>query len=331
MIVRLRDLSKNLNNNINFYLLYGPNTGLIDETLRDIIRPNFTKNIFNYEESEILQNISNFEESILNKSFFDDEKLIIINRGSDKILESIKNLMMKNITETSIIIKTNNLEKKSKLRNFFEKDKNSICVAFYEDNYQSLITITQKFFREREIKISPESLNCIIERSKGNRINLTNELNKIANFCQDKKSVEIDEILKLTNLADNYNFSELVDQCLIKNKKQTLNILNENNQSLEDNISLIKTFLYKLKRLQKLSTELENKKNLDLVISSYKPPIFWKDKEVVKKQLRTLSLKQIKKMAQNINELELSVKKNSQISNQIVNNFIYENLNRSNN
>ena len=123
MIVRLRDLSKNLNNNINFYLLYGPNTGLIDETLRDIIRPNFTKNIFNYEESEILQNISNFEESILNKSFFDDEKLIIINRGSDKILESIKNLMMKNITETSIIIKTNNLEKKSKLEIFLKKIK----------------------------------------------------------------------------------------------------------------------------------------------------------------------------------------------------------------
>ncbi len=331
MIVRQQDLSKNLKKNINFYLLYGSNTGLIEETISEVLKPNFTKNIFNYDENEIIQNINNFEESILNRSFFDDEKLVIINRVTDKILEIIKNLILKNISGITIIIKTNNLEKRSKLRNFFEKDKKTICVPFYEDNYQSLVIIAQNFFKKRKIKISSESINCIIERSQGNRINLNNELNKINNFCWQKKTIEIDEILKLTNLADNYNLSELVDQCLAKNKKKTLNILNENNQSLEDNILLIKTFLFKLKRLQKLQIEIENKKNLDLVISSFKPPIFWKDKDIIKKQLKTLSLEEIKKMTIKINDLELSVKKHSQMSNQIMNNFIYESLYQASN
>ena len=326
MIVRDRDLSKSLKIDIDFYLLYGQNTGLIEETINNILKPNFPKNIFNYDENEIISNINDFEESVLSKSFFDDEKLIIINRGSDKILEVIKTLMLKSITGTKIIIKTNNLEKKSKLRNFFERNEKVICVPFYEDNYQSLMTISQNFFKEEKIKISSQSINCIIERSKGNRINLRNEMNKIVNFCQRKKTIEMDEVLKLTNLADNYNFSELADQCLAKNKKQALNILNENNQSQEDNIILIKTFLYKLKRLHKLQTELDNKKNLDLVLSSFKPPIFWKEKEIVKKQLKTLSLKQIETMTKKINILELLIKKYSQVSNQIVNNFIYENL-----
>ncbi len=326
MIIKSRDLLKNLKSNTNFYLLYGSNSGLIEETINEIIKPNLSGKLLSYDENEILSNINNFEESVLNKSFFDDKKLIIISRCSDKILKTIQNLISKDITEIKIILKADILEKKSKIRNFFEKDDKTICVPFYEDNYQSLINIVKNFFKEKQIKISPQAMNCIIERSKGDRINLKNELSKISSFCSNKKSIEISEILKLTNLADNYSFSELVDHCLAKNKMQTLNILNENNQSPEDNIMIIKTFLYKLKRLKKLRVELDNKKNIDLVISSFKPPIFWKDKEIIKKQLTILSLSQIKKMTKNINNLELLNKKNSQITNQITNNFIFENL-----
>ena len=108
-------------------------------------------------------------------------------------------------------------------------------------------------------------------------------------------------------------------------------MLNENKQSSEDNIILIKTFLYKLKRLQKLQSRIEDKKSLDMVISSFKPSIFWKDKDIIKKQLKTMKLGQIKTMIRIINNLELDVKKHSQISNQITNNFIYESLDQANN
>ena len=331
MIVKHSDLSKNLKANTNFFLLYGSNTGLVDETINNILIPNFGNNIFNYDEGELILNTSDFEESIYNKSFFDDDKLIIINRCTDKILEIVKNLITKKISETTIILKSNVLDKRSKLRDFFEKNKEAICVPFYEDNHQSLMFIAQKFFQEKKIKISSQSINCIIERSNGNRINLKNELGKISNFCQQKVSIEIDEILKLTNLSNNYNLSELVDHCLANNKKQTINMLNENKQSSEDNIILIKTFLYKLKRLQKLQSRIEDKKSLDMVISSFKPTIFWKDKDIIKKQLKTMKLGQIKTMIRIINNLELDVKKHSQISNQITNNFIYESLDQANN
>jgi DNA polymerase III subunit delta len=331
MIVKHSDLSKNLKANTNFFLLYGSNTGLVDETINNILIPNFGNNIFNYDEGELILNTSDFEESIYNKSFFDDDKLIIINRCTDKILEIVKNLITKKISETTIILKSNVLDKRSKLRDFFEKNKEAICVPFYEDNHQSLMFIAQKFFQEKKIKISSQSINCIIERSNGNRINLKNELGKISNFCQQKVSIEIDEILKLTNLSSNYNLSELVDHCLANNKKQTINMLNENKQSSEDNIILIKTFLYKLKRLQKLQSRIEDKKSLDMVISSFKPSIFWKDKDIIKKQLKTMKLGQIKTMIRIINNLELDVKKHSQISNQITNNFIYESLDQANN
>ena len=331
MIIKNFDLKNNLKKNINFYLLYGPNNGLIEDTINQVLKPNFSKNIYNYDESEILSNIDNFKETVLNKSFFDNDKLIIISRATDKILKIIEEILEKKIDDLKVIIKADILEKKSKLRNFFEKNTNTIIVPSYEDNDQTLIYLAQNFFKKKKIKISPQNINFIIERSKGSRINLKNELEKIASYSEKKLSINLNEIIKITNSNSNYDASELTDNCLALNKKKTLMILNENNPSLEDNIIILKTFLYKLKRLKKLKIELNSKKDLDYVLSSYKPPIFWKDKNLIKHQLQIWSLEQIKSLIRKINDLELLVKKNSQISNQLMNNFILEKLDRVNN
>ena len=331
MIIKNFDLKNNLKKNINFYLLYGPNNGLIEDTINQVLKPNFSKNIYNYDESEILSNVDSFKETVLNKSFFDNDKLIIISRATDKVLKIIEEMLEKKIDDLKVIIKADILEKKSKLRNFFEKNANTIIVPSYEDNDQTLIYLAQNFFKEKKIKISPQNINFIIERSKGSRINLKNELEKIASYSEKKLSINLNEIVKITNSNSNYDASELTDNCLALNKKKTLMILNENNPSLEDNIIILKTFLYKLKRLKKLKIELNSKKDLDYVLSSYKPPIFWKDKNLIKHQLQIWSLEQIKSLIRKINDLELLVKKNSQISNQLMNNFILEKLDRVNN
>ena len=165
----------------------------------------------------------------------------------------------------------------------------------------------------------------------GSRIFLKNELEKIESYSQKKQTISTEEILKLTNSAENYSISELTDQCLANNKKKTTSILNENTPSAEDNILILKSFLFKLKRLKKLKEEIKIKKNEDQVISSFKPPIFWKDKEIIKQQLKNLSLNEIRIFIKKVNNLELIIKKNSQISNQITNNFILEKLKMPNN
>jgi len=331
MIIKFYELKKVLDKKKKFFLLYGKNDGLINECVNTLSKLELDENISRYEENEILNNIDVFKEEIFNKSFFEKNKLIIINRSSDKILGIIEEIITKNIDDLRIILKSGQLEKKSKLRTFFEKNSDIIVIPFYEDNYQTLLILAQNFFKEKNIKISSQHINLIIERSKGDRMNLINELEKIVMFNKSRATITIDQILKLTNLAENYNISELVDQCLLKNKKKTTNILNENNPSIEDNILILKTFLYKLKRLKKLQMELKKNNNLDVIISSYKPPIFWKDKDLVKKQLKIWPLDQINNLLKSVNNLEILIKNNSQMSNLITNNFILEKLDISNN
>jgi DNA polymerase-3 subunit delta len=330
MLIKYFDLEKINKNKINYYLFYGPNLGLIEDTIKNIFKPIFSKNIINYDELDILNNKEEFKEQIFNKSFFDDDKFIIINRATDKIFEIIKEIIDTKIDDVKIIIKAGNLEKKTKIRNFFEKEKKTIITAFYEDNFQSLSLLVQKFIKENNIKISNEIINLVIERSKGNRINLNNELGKIFLFSKKNNIINFDSISKLTNLFENYGFAELVDSCLLKNRKKTINILNENNPNSEDNILVLKSFLFKLKRLKKLKTKMNDTKNIDQIINTFKPPIFWKEKELVKQQLKQRTLSDIKLLINKVNNLELLIKKNSQTSSQILNNFILENLEKTN-
>ena len=139
-----------------------------------------------------------------------------------------------------------------------------------------------------------------------------------------ESKIEAEDIIKLTNLAENYSVSELIDNCLAKNKKRIAHILNENNYSLEDCVLIIRTLLIKAKRLLKLNKELKIKDSIDVVISTFKPPIFWKDKEIIKRQMINWSSENIEDLIYKISETELLIKKNSSNSINILSNFIIE-------
>ena len=326
MIIKSYEIQKKKSDllNSNFFLLYGENQGHKNQVIKEKFKKNFSESVYNYEESEILNNQENFFNNILSQSFFETEKLIIINRASDKIKIVIEEIIEKKIEDIVIVLNANILEKKSKIRSFFEKNSDTICVPFYADNNQTLQGIVSSFFRNNKIIISQQAINLIVERSRGDRQNLNNELQKIQSFIKNKNKVEIKDLLKLTNLAENYNVSELVDSCLSKNKKRTINILNENNYSLEDCILIIRTFLLRSKRLLKLCHDLKVKKNTDVVIASFKPPIFWKDKEIVKQQIKNWSYNSTENLIYKINETELLIKKNSSNSINILSDFIIE-------
>jgi DNA polymerase-3 subunit delta len=314
-----------------FYLFYGDNDGLKEENIKNLFEKNYQDKIHRYEEKEILDNINIFFNTVLTKSFFDNKKLIIINRATDKIRATIDDLMEKNPEDIQIILNSKNLEKKSTLRKLFEKEKSIVCVPFYEDNNQTLNSIISLFFRNKKIPISQQLINILIERSRGDRKNLHNELEKIESFLLNKKKLNIEEIIKLTNLADNYSASELVDQSLAKNTRKTVTILNENNYSDEDNIVIIRTLLAKLKRLVKIYELVDEKNNIEQAILTCKPPVFWKDKPLITQQKKSWNKNHLKDLIYKTNEIELLIKKNSTISKNILSDFIINNSRKANN
>ena len=299
---------KKIKNNI--FLFYGENDGYKSHVINGIFIDNYKGNVERFDESEILNNFENFISSLINKSFFDDLKLIIISRVSEKIVKLIDELLDRKINDVTIVLNAGSLEKKSKLRSIFEKDKKLICVPFYKDDNRTLVQLANNFFKNNKISISQEIVNLIVERSSGDRINLNNELNKISLFLLNKEKINIDEVIKLTNLAENYSISEIADNCLSKNIKKINKIFNENVFSVDDCILIVRTLLSKSKRLLEIKKISSSNKNIEQIISNYKPPIFWKDKEIVKNQAYKWSRKDAENLIYKIHDIELMVKKN---------------------
>ena len=322
MIIKSYEVNK-INPEIhNLLLFYGKNEGLKNQITKNIVKN--TINIHNYDEKEVLDNENVFIDNLLTKSLFDEKKLIIIKRSTDKILKIIESLKSEKLEDITIIINADNLEKKSKLRSFFEKNKETICIAFYPDNDQTLSKLAYDFLKNKKISISQSSINLIINKCNGDREALYNELNKIDLYTQNGKKITTEDIMKITNLIENHSVSELVDNCLAKNNKKIINILNENNFNNEDCMLITRSLLNKSKRMLQLVKEFENNKNIELTISSAKPAIFWKDKEITKQQIKYWRPENIKDLIYKLTDIELLIKKNVNNSINLITDFILE-------
>tara|TARA_B100001093_G_C26772487_1_gene990844 strand:+ start:318 stop:1316 length:999 start_codon:yes stop_codon:yes gene_type:complete len=325
MILKNFEINK-INYLINkFILFYGKNEGFKNSKIKEITSKKSQDKIFKYDEKEIIENTEEFYNDMLSRSLFENNKIIIINRSTDKILPVIDYLSSKNLDGIIFIIKSDILEKRSKLRSIFEKNKDYICIPFYPDTNETLVKLAQNFFNSIKTPISSQNINLIVNKCNGDREYLNNELEKISLFTNNKEKINSSDLIKLVNLNEDFSINELVDTCLSKNIKRTLYILNENNFSTEDCIIIIKTFLNKCKRILKLIDDYETNKDLSKTISNAKPPVFWKDKDIVRQQITNWTSNKMKKMIYNLNDLELEVKKINFNQVNMVTNFILEN------
>ena len=327
MILKYFELNK-LNFNVaNFLLFHGKNEGYKNEEIKKITKK-LKKTIVNYDEKQIIENTDEFFENNLNKSFFDDEKIISINRCTDKIIKVIEELIDKKVNDTIFILNTESLEKKSKLRNFFEKSKSQlVSIAFYPDNFDTLFKIAQQTTRVKKILLSNECLNILVNKCANDRKNLLNEIEKIELYSRDKKKISNEEVFRLINLSENHSINELINCCLVKNQKKLFNILNENIFSNEDCIIIIRTLLKKSKNLLNLVNLYQSNKNIEATINNAKPPIFWKEKNIVKDQINLWSSEKLKNLIVEINDIEYQIKKNSINSINFTTNFLLEKSN----
>ena len=326
MLIKSYEILKKDLNFLNSFLIYGENTGLKQDIVKSVIGLKEKKNgkykQFQFEEEEIVKNQNNFFNLIFSGSLFDEKKVIFINRTTDKLFNLINEISKKDIKDILIFFEADQLEKKSKIRNLFEKDNNLVCVACYQDNNFDLIKIINDEIKQTKIKLSTESINLLIERASGDRNNLRNEVNKLKSFALNKQMVSYDQVKELTNMVGNYQNDYIVNICLNGDKKKLNKILRENNFSFEDFLILLKIFSKKIHRLLKIKIFNRLEKNLDQIFNQIRPPIFWKEKEDVKKQVRLWNEKKLNLIIKKINEIELNCKKNHELATNITLDFL---------
>jgi len=337
MIVKSYEVKKNILSYIkyNLFLLYGENFGL-KKDIKNFIKLKIKESDNNLEilslyENEIIDNDENFYNFIYSGSLFGNKKVIVIYDATDKIIEKINDVNEKYPENTFLILLAQILEKKSKLRIFFEKEKKTICIPCYLDNEKDLQLIAELEFKKENIKIAREAINILIQKSNSDRNNLRNEIEKIKSYSLNKKNIDVDEVKSLINFAGEYKSDLLINECLSGNITQYKKIISEQYLSAVNQILMLRILSNKVYCLLKIKEQENTSNNIDNLINTFKPPIFWKDKPIVKKQLSIWKLNDLKEIISNINNIELLCKKNPQISNSIFFNFFSDICVKANN
>ena len=334
MIIKSYEIIKNYQkfSNYNLFLLYGENEGLksdISVSIKKLSDKN--AEFLSMYEAEILANEENLYNSIYSGSLFSSTKVITIKSGSDKLLKNLTNILEKIPQNITLIVFSGILEKKSKLRSMFEKKDNTICVPCYLDDERDLYTIALSEFKKNKISVSRESLNLLVEKSNNDRENLKNEIEKVILFSFYNKKIEIDELRNIINFSGEYKSDIFINECLCGNILQFKKMLSEFYTGTINQIFLLRILSNKVQRLINLKEKSSGKNNLETVINSAKPPIFWKEKNIVKKQLTLWKSIELKKIIAEINQTELLCKQKPQISKIIFFDFFSKLCSKANN
>ena len=330
MIIKSYEIKKNKSNILksNLFLLYVENLGLKKDIKNFIINELKQKNnnleILSFYENEIINNKDDFFNLVYSGSLFSKKKKITINETTDKIIDIIKYVHEKISEDIYLIFISNILDKKSKIRTLFEKEKDLTCIPCYLDNEKDLTTIAQLELKKNNIALSRESINLLIEKSNADRNNLRNEIEKIVAYSYNKEKIEVDNIKTLINFSGDYKSDIFVNECLCGNITQYKKIISEFYVNTINQILLLRILSNKTHRLLKIKKESDKSYNLDAQLNACKPPIFWKEKPIVKKQLALWKLKDLKEIIVDINKTEILCKKNPHVSASIFLNFFME-------
>lgn len=302
--------------NKKLFLFYGENIGLKDDFKIKIKKDNSYKNFefLIFEQDEMFKNDNILYSEISNISLFDKNKVFFINNATDKILDQIKEI--EPLLEKQIIcLFSGILEKKSKLRSYFEKSENCATVACYEDNEITIKKIIQKNLKDFKI-LSPQAINIIYNNCGLDRIKLSNEIDKIKTFFQNKE-LQLDKLEEILNLRTNDDFNVLKDEAFKGNKQKTNTLLSDTIFEEEKNIYYLNLINQKLDKLAQINQYKFNS-NYEAAISKVKPPIFWKDKPIIIEQARRWDANKIRNILAKTHHIEIQIKSNSIINKKIL-------------
>ena len=316
MILKSYIVEQNINILQNYHatLIYGKNIGIKNDIKSKIKDNNENSELLTFFESDLLKGNVLFE-SISNQSLFSEKRIIIIQEATEKVFDKIQECLEKEINNVQIYIFAENLEKKTKLRNLFEKETNLAIFPCYEDNARTLISYINKELSEFK-GLTGEILNLIIDNSSMDRRIIKNEIEKIKSFFVEKK-INKEQTLEILNIRNDVEFNEIRDKALVGDKSK-INMLLSGMEILNDEaFYCLNSLNIRIMRLSEIS-RLATNNNFEHVMDNLKPPVFWKDKPIILQQLRKWNLKNLKELLLKIGETEILMKKNSYLKSDVI-------------
>ena len=312
MILKSFEIEKNIKILLRYriILIYGENIGLKESFKGKIISLFKDKEIVKLYNEDISKNKDIIINEAKNISLFTKDKVIIFNQASDKILSDIQ-YILRNENQTKIILFADILEKKSKLRSFFEKEKTIALIPCYNDNEITLRRLVQSELKDYK-NLNSDVVTMVINYSNLDRKNIMSNLEKIKIYFE-KKILSQDELETLLNSDRNELFENIRDAALSGDKSRLNGLFNNFVFNKEETFLYLNAINQRLIKIKEIQDQNAVHNNLELTFNKMRPPIFWKDKPTYMKLLKKWDKKRVLEAIIYLGKIEKEIKYNSSI------------------
>jgi len=320
MIIKDFQIKKIINEKKGFlpFLFYGPNEGLIRDHISKI-KSDYLRNV-DFEEISITGKSLDLNPDILETSansisMFNSYKIIILESLKDKNMSELEDVINSAPTQTMLIVKADNLKKTSKLRKLFESNALCYALACYEDDAKSMMKLIDNFVKENNIAFDRDIKNYLMQTLSNDRMISFNELQKISLFYTNADPApNIEEIKNLLNDTSSNNLQKMNESVMYGNTSKSSNIINKLLSEGNNPISILRSLINYLKRVQRVKVEMKKGSNFDTAIKFLRPPLFWKDKDNFQQHCVRWPLNKIERNLSQLLNTEIDCKTNNKLS-----------------
>ena len=309
-------LVENNTNSLKSYictLFYGENNGLKIDFKNKIKYENKESEVINLFEEDLLNNKNILLSEVNNLSLFTSKKIIFLHELSDKVFNTVENILNKRNEDVQVYIFSKILDKKSKLRALFEKKKELAAIPCYQDNERTLHQYISNKLKNLK-GVTPEIINFIMKNSYLDRGIINGEIEKIKTYFTNNH-IERNEIESLLNIKDDESFEKIRDATLLGDKLNVNKLIGEIRFQSEENFYYLNQLYIRFSKLLEIQDFNESVKDYEVTLEQIKPRIFWKDKPALLRQLKIWDIQGIQLAINDISKIEILMKRNSQINN----------------
>lgn len=293
-----------------FYLLLGPDEaqsrGLAARLLQALGAAKVAVSV-----SELKANPSLLADEAAALSLFGERRLIWIEPATNDIVEAAEALLSAPGVESQVVAIAGSLPKSSALLKLAEASPLALAFTSYPPEGEDAARMVVEIGRRLGLKIAPPLAARIADSCANDEAVVTRELEKLALYAaaspQAPKDLDADAVDAVGADSNEGDFLRLADLALTGNIAGLCETLDRLPAGGSEAIPALRSLQRRLLMLAPMRGRMERGDRLDAVMASSAKPLFWKEKPVVERMLRTWSAEELATIAERAGALERSL------------------------
>lgn len=288
-------------------LFHGSDPGLVSERSAGLARilaarENPPGEILKIDEAELDEDPGRLETELQTRPMFSGRRVVRAIAGRKISAQLLKPILASAPLEGLLIVEAGNLKADDALRALFEKQPSCYSVACYPDTGADIDDLISEVLGSFKLKIDGDARDLLQSRLGADRALSRSEIEKLALYCLGRSPITFEDVDMLVGDAAGLAIERIAEAVADGRTKSAISDFGRalaSGESAQMIIAVVQRYFLKLHRVR---SDVDAGQRLDDALRGVRPPLFFKQKDIFARQVRSWSRSQLDQALRRIAE-----------------------------